>query len=141
MSQTLIKVYAQGATKLFEGDHPMQAITTIGVDLAKNTVQIHRVDAHGKTVLRKSSKRDHVAVFFANLPSCIVGMEACATSGYWARVIESYGHSVRRIHPKFVKPYLMADKERRQRRCGHLRGRSMATHAICVEQDPGTSGH
>ena len=87
----------------------MQAITTIGVDLAKNTVQIHGVDAHGKTVLRKSLKRDHVAVFFTNLPSCLVGMEACATSGYWARVIESCGHCVRRIHPKFVKPYLMAD--------------------------------
>lgn len=100
----------QGELNLLDGGHPMNAITTIGVDLAKNTLQLHGVDAKGKTVLRKSLRRDQVALFFANLPPCLVGMEACATSGHWARVIESCGHTVRRIHPKFVKPYLMADK-------------------------------
>lgn len=88
----------------------MKSCTTVGIDLAKNTLQLHGVDANGKTVLRKSLKRNNVSVFFANFPPCLVGMEACATSAYWARIIESCGHTVRRIHPKFVKPYLMADK-------------------------------
>lgn len=88
----------------------MKKITTIGIDLAKGSLQLHGVDENGKAVLRKTLRRDHVVPFFANLPECLVGMEACASSTYWARVIEECGHTVRRIHPKFIKPYLMADK-------------------------------
>ena len=88
----------------------MSAITVIGVDLAKNTFQLHGVDANGKVGLRRKLRRDQVANYFANLPECLVGLEACGTSAYWARVIESCGHTVRRIHPRFVKPYLVADK-------------------------------
>jgi len=87
----------------------MSNVTVIGIDLAKNIFQLHGVDAKGKVLLRKKIKRDQVPLFFANLPAT-VGMEACASSAYWARVIESCGHTVRRIHPRFVKPYLMADK-------------------------------
>lgn len=88
----------------------MNMVTVIGIDLAKNSFQIHGVDANGKVALRRKLRRDQVTIFFANLPECLVGMEACGSSGYWARVIESCGHTVRRIHPKFVKPYLQADK-------------------------------
>lgn len=88
----------------------MSEITVIGIDLAKNSFQLHGVDAKGKIVLRKKLGREQVSLFFANLPQCLVGMEACSSSEYWSRVIESCGHTVRRIHPKFVKPYLMADK-------------------------------
>lgn len=88
----------------------MSKISVIGIDLAKNSFQLHGVDACGKTVLRKKLGRNQLPIFFANLPHCIVGMEACSSSSYWARVIESCGHTVRRIHPKFVKPYVMADK-------------------------------
>ena len=88
----------------------MSAITVIGVDLAKNTFQLHGVDANGKVGLRRKLRRDQVAHFFANIPECLVGLEACGTSAYWALVIESCGHTVRRIHPRFVKPYLVADK-------------------------------
>lgn len=88
----------------------MNTVSVVGVDLAKNIFQLHGVDANGKVVLRKKLKRDHVPLFFANLQSCLVGMEACGGSAYWARVIESCGHTVRRIHPRFIKPYLMADK-------------------------------
>ncbi len=88
----------------------MKNINIIGIDLAKNSLQLHGVDTKGRVVLKKTLKREKVAKFFANLPVCLVGMEACATSAYWARVIESCGHEVRRIHPKFVKPYLISDK-------------------------------
>lgn len=88
----------------------MKNLTTIGIDLAKNSLQLHGVNDRGQTVLRKTLQRDRVVPFFANLTECLVGMEACASSAYWARVIEECGHTVRRIHPRFIKPYLMADK-------------------------------
>jgi len=88
----------------------MNKVTVIGIDLAKNSFQLHGVDAKAKVVLRRKLRRDQVPMFFANLPECLVGMEACGSSAYWARVIESCGHTVRRIHPRFVKPYLQADK-------------------------------
>jgi transposase len=57
-------------------------ITTIGIDLAKNVLQAHGVDERGKTVLRKQLKRDQVASFFANMPACLIGMEACGSAHY-----------------------------------------------------------
>lgn len=88
----------------------MKDISTIGIDLAKNSMQLHGVDSNGRVVLKKTLSRGHAAKFFANLPACLVGMESCASSAYWARIIESCGHTAKRIHPKFVKPYLMQDK-------------------------------
>src|SRR5216684_1311807 len=85
-------------------------ITTVGVDLAKNVFQIHAVDQRGKPVLKKQLKRDQVATFFANLPPCLVGMEACASAHHWARKLQSLGHTVRLIAPQFVKPYVKANK-------------------------------
>ena len=90
----------------------MSEVRVIGMDLAKNTFQLHGVDVKGKTVLRKKLRREQVVNFFANLPDCLVGMEACSSSAYWARVIESCGHTVRRIHAKFVKPYLVGPEKR-----------------------------
>mgnify|MGYP001557156637 CR=1 FL=1 len=88
----------------------MKNISTIGIDLAKNSLQLHGIDSQGRVVLHKSLNRERVAKFFANLPACLVGMEACSSSAYWARVIESCGHEVRRMHARFVTPYLMANK-------------------------------
>ena len=82
----------------------MKDLTTIGIDLAKNTFQLHGVDAKGKVVLWRTLRRDQLISFFANLPPCLVGMEACASSAYWARTIESCGHMVRRIHPNSSNP-------------------------------------
>lgn len=67
------------------GEATVKEIKTIGLDLAKNVIQVHGVDARGNAVLRKQLKRDRVASFFANLPSCLVGMEACGSAHYWAR--------------------------------------------------------
>jgi transposase len=55
----------------------MTKITTIGLDLAKNVMQVHGVDKRGKAVVKKQLRRHQVASFFANLPACQVGMEAC----------------------------------------------------------------
>ncbi|MDL2216290.1 IS110 family transposase [Desulfovibrio sp. OttesenSCG-928-M14] len=88
----------------------MKTVTTIGIDLAKNSFSVYGVDAKGKPLLSRTLSRAGVVRFFANLPSCLVGMEACSSSEYWARVIESLGHEVRRIHPRYVKAYLLGAK-------------------------------
>jgi transposase len=85
-------------------------ITTIGVDLAKNVFQVHGVDERGKVVLRKQLRREQVCAFFANLPPCLVGMEACGGAHHWARSLQSYGHTVRLMAPQFVKPYVKTNK-------------------------------
>lgn len=85
-------------------------ITTIGIDLAKNVFQLHGVDATGHTVLRKQVKRDQLAPFFANLPPCLIGMEACGSAHHWARKLETFGHTVKLMAPQFVKPYVKTNK-------------------------------
>lgn len=85
-------------------------ITTIGLDLAKNVFQVHGVDEHGKAVLRKTLKRAQVLAFFANVPTCLLGMEACAGAHYWARELAKQGHTVKLIAPQFVKPYVKGNK-------------------------------
>lgn len=85
-------------------------ITTIGMDLAKNVIQVHGVDAQGEAALRKQLKRDQVLPFFANLEVCLVGMEACGSAHYWARKIAELGHTVKLMAPQFVKPYVKTNK-------------------------------
>ena len=85
-------------------------ITTVGIDLAKNVIQVHGVDERGKTVLKKPLKRSQVLAFFANLPACRIGLEACASAHYWARKLQSFGHSVKLMAPQFVKPHVKTNK-------------------------------
>ena len=85
-------------------------ITTIGLDLAKSVFQVHGVDAAGQVVVRKSLRRAQMLPFFARLPSCLVGMEACGTSHYWARELIKLGHQVRLMPPAYVKPYVKRGK-------------------------------
>lgn len=88
-------------------------ITTIGIDLAKTVFQVHGVDERGKVLLRKQLKRKDVAVFFANLEPCLIGMEACGSAHYWGRTLSALGHTVRLIAPQFVKPYVKTNKSDR----------------------------
>ena len=85
-------------------------ITTIGLDLAKSIFQVHGVDATGQVVVRKSLRRSQMLPFFAKLPSCLVGIEACGTSHYWARELIKLGHEVRLMPPAYVKPYVKRGK-------------------------------
>ncbi|HUA24849.1 MAG TPA: IS110 family transposase, partial [Steroidobacteraceae bacterium] len=85
-------------------------ITTVGIDLAKNVFQVHGVDEHGKTVLKKQLKRHQVLGFFSNMPLCLIGMEACGGAHHWARRLQAQGHTVRVMAPQFVKPYVKGNK-------------------------------
>src|SRR5271169_4188722 len=88
----------------------MGEISMIGLDLAKNVFQVHGIDASGGVVLRRQLRRGAVEKFFAQLPPCTVGMEACGSAHHWARVIGRYGHQVRLMPPAYVKPYVKRNK-------------------------------
>ena len=85
-------------------------ITTIGLDLAKSVFQVHGVDVAGKVVIKKKLRRSEVLTFFQGLPSCLVGMEACATAHHWARELSALGHHVRLMPPTYVKAYVRRQK-------------------------------
>ena len=85
-------------------------IKTIGLDLAKSVFQVHAADADGKVIVRKALRRGQVLPFFRSTPPCLVGIEACGTSHYWARELRKLGHEVRLMPPAYVKPYVKRGK-------------------------------
>jgi transposase len=88
----------------------MSEITTIGLDLAKHVFQVHGIDASGAPVVRKRLRRSEVLTFFARLPRCLIGLEACATAHYWARELQAVGHEVRLMPAQYVKAYVKRNK-------------------------------
>ncbi len=88
----------------------MTKITSVGLDLAKSVFQVQCADQDGRPVVRKKLRRAQVLKFFAELPACLVGMEACASAHYWGREIAALGHEVRLIPPQFVKPFVKTNK-------------------------------
>ncbi len=88
----------------------MQAVTTIGFDIAKSVFQVHGIDAEGQGVIRQRLRRSRVLGFFKKLSPCVVGMEACASSHYWSRELQALGHTVQLMPPAYVKPYLKRQK-------------------------------
>jgi transposase len=85
-------------------------IATIGLDLAKQWFQVHRVDAQGQVTVRRKLRRSEVLAFFQSLPPCLVGMEACATAHYWSRELAALGHTVKLMPPAYVKAYVKRNK-------------------------------
>jgi transposase len=85
-------------------------IETVGLDLAKNVLQVHAVDLQGHIVVRKQLRRTDVLRYFAALEPCVIGMEACGSSHYWGRELAKLGHTVRLIAPQFVRPYVKSNK-------------------------------
>ncbi|TIN72221.1 MAG: IS110 family transposase [Mesorhizobium sp.] len=88
----------------------MEKVSTIGLDVAKHVFQVHGVDAQGAVVVRRKLRRDDVVAFFTSLPACLIGIEACATSHHWARVLTALGHEVRLMPASYVKPYVERQK-------------------------------
>ena len=88
----------------------MDNVTTIGLDIAKSVFQVHGVDSVGAVVIRRKLTRGRVLGFFEKLPRCLVGIEACSSSHYWARELIARGHDVRLLPAQYVKPYLKRQK-------------------------------
>ena len=85
-------------------------ITTIGIDLAKNVLQIHGANERGKKVFNKQLRSKQVLAYFAQLPPCLIGLEACGSAHHWARQLQAMGHTVKLMAPQFVKPYVKTNK-------------------------------
>ena len=108
------------------------SIITVGIDLAKNVFAVHGVDDNGKAALVKpKASREHLLLLIAQLPPCVIGMEACSGAHHWARLFRPYGHTVKRMAPKFVTPYRMIGK----------RGKNSAADAAAIcEADGADAG-
>src|SRR5690242_14648781 len=85
-------------------------VTTVGLDIAKNLFQVHGADTQGRAVLKRKLARAKVLEFFANLPPCLVGLEACGAAHHWARELTKLGHTVRLMPPQYVRPYVKTNK-------------------------------
>jgi transposase len=88
----------------------VEQITTVGIALAKNVFSLHGVDGAGRTVLRRTLRRDRLVEALAALSPCLIGMEACSGAHEWGRRFQQHGHTVRLMAPKFVAPYRKSDK-------------------------------
>ncbi|MFK0569860.1 transposase [Endozoicomonas sp.] len=85
-------------------------VAVLGIDLSKNSFQLHGVDARGKVVIKKKLNRKALLPYIANLPQCLIAIEACGGSHYLCRKFTELGHDVRIIAPQFVKPYVKSNK-------------------------------
>jgi len=88
----------------------MDKVTTVGIDLAKNTFSVHGVDAAGNVLLRKTVSRARLTALIAQLAPCVIGLEACSGAHEWARRFQVFGHTVKIMAPKFVVPYRRSGK-------------------------------
>lgn len=80
-------------------------ITTVGLDLAKSVFTLHGTDEHGNSVRRRTVRRPKLLELFAQLPGCLVGMEACSGAQHWVRELRKLGHEPRIMAAEFVEPY------------------------------------
>ena len=88
----------------------LSSVTVVGLDIAKNVFQVHGVDAKGAAVVARAVRRGQLLSFFASLPRCLVGIEACSSAYHWARALSELGHRVKLIPPAYVKPYVRRSK-------------------------------
>jgi hypothetical protein len=102
----------------------MQAVTTIGLDIAKSIFQVHGVDADGSVIIRRKLKRRYLVPFFQKLPPCLVGIEACGSSHHWSRELQALGHTFRDLL-----------RRRRQDPVGMPR-RTLSRHRRRTDSDP-----
>src|SRR5712691_9396835 len=92
----------------------MMKCATLDIDLAKNVLQFHGVNERGKVAVQKRVSRGKLLETVAQLPPCVIGMEACSGAQSWAREFQRLGHTVRPINPQFVKPSAKGNKNDRR---------------------------
>ena len=88
----------------------MNNVTLLAVDLAKNVFQLYASDIRGKTIFEKRIRRDKLLELIPKINKCSVYMEGCGSANYWGRKFLEFGHQVKLINPKYVKPYVKRNK-------------------------------
>jgi transposase len=106
----VVETTSEGAPSMEKSITDLSSVTTVGLDLAKHVFQVHCVDASGRVVVAKAIRRNKLLEFFASLPPCLVGLEACGSAHYWARELMALGHEARIMPPAYVKPYIRRQK-------------------------------
>ena len=86
------------------------AVTVVGIDIGKNSFHIVGLDERGAIVLRQKWSRGQVESRFANMPPCLIGMEACVGAHHLSRRLNSLGHDARLMPAKYVRPYSKGQK-------------------------------
>lgn len=111
--------------------------TTLAIDLAKNVFQLYGIDESGKKTIDRSISRASLYGFMANLPECIVIMEACGGSHYWGRKFRSMGHNVKLVSPQHVKPFVGSQKNDRNDARAILEcGRRLEARFVSIKEIP-----
>jgi transposase len=103
-------IHHRGARRTITNHNSNLQISILAIDLSKNSFQLHGVDAHGKCVLRKKLPRLKLQAFIANLPPCMIAVEACGGANHWVRKFSESGHAAQMIAPQFVKPFVKSNK-------------------------------
>src|ERR1700719_1255255 len=106
----VVETTSEGALSMGRSITNLSSVTTVGLDLAKHVFQVHSVDASGRVVFAKAIRRNKLLEFFASLPPCLVGLEACGSAHHWARELIKLGHDARIMPPAYVKPYIRRQK-------------------------------
>src|SRR5260370_27241803 len=101
---------SEGKPSMGKSSRNLTAVTRVGLDLAKRVFQVHAVEAKGEIVVTRKLTRSQLIPFFAELPPCVVAMEACCSAHHWGRALIELGHDVRLIPPAHVKPYVRRNK-------------------------------
>src|SRR6202040_2483069 len=106
----VVKTPSEGKPSMGKSIRNLSTVTRVGLDLAKRVFQVHAVDARGEIVVARKLTRSQLIRFFAELPPCVVAMEACASAHHWGRALIELGHEVRLLPPAHVKPYVRRNK-------------------------------
>src|ERR1700722_15157711 len=106
----VVKTPSEGKPSMDKSIRSLSTVTRVGLDLAKRVFQVHAVDARGEIVVARKLTRSQLIPFFAELPPCVVGMEACSSAHHWARELIKLGHDARMMPPAYVKPYIRRQK-------------------------------
>ncbi len=98
-------------------EHPMprksnrlEAVATLGIDIGKNTFHLIGLDRKGAIVLRQKLSRGQVQARLANIPACLIGMEACVGAHHLSRQLKAHGHEARLMPARYVRPYSKGQK-------------------------------
>ena len=120
-------------------DQIISGLSSIGIDIGKNTFHLVGFDDSGKIALRRKIKRLALVAEFRKLPRCIVGMEACLSAHFVSRTLRGLGFEPRIIPAKYTKPFVKGAEERLQRRRGDCRSRVTPELTVCSGEVPGST--